>query len=235
MKDLHRRRRVVVLLLATLMPVAALVSFAFLRPVDEPQSAPISVIASDEPLAIQELEKLTVRERASRDGYARDEFGSGWAKWLTCNTRQKILNRDLHDINLDDDNCKVLSGVLDDPYTGNVINFTYGTTTSSAVQIDHVVALSNAWQTGARDWEKSKRVQLANDDLELLAVDGPANMKKSDSDAADWLPPNRDFRCQYVARQIAVKIKYELWVIQAEHDAMAKVLETCPNQQMPSP
>ena len=125
-----------------------------------------------------------------------------------------------------DDNCKVQSGKLSDPYTGEFILFHRGEN-SNAVQIDHVVALSDAWQKGAQQLSFIERVSLANDPLNLLAVDGPANQQKSDSDAASWLPPNKSFRCQYVARQIAVKQKYRLWVSVAEKSAMRGVLGVC--------
>jgi hypothetical protein len=109
-----------------------------------------------------------------------------------------------------------------------------GQTTSDAVQIDHVVALANAWQTGAQQLTATTREQLANDPLELLAVDGPTNQAKGDGDAATWLPPNKTYRCAYAARQIAVKAKYALWVTPAEHDALTRILTTCPDQPLPS-
>lgn len=150
-----------------------------------------------------------------------------------CDTRNIILNRDLVNVVIDDQ-CHVLSGILNDPYTGKTINFIRGAGTSGDVQIDHVVALGDAWQKGAQLLTKEKRTELANDPLELLAVDGSSNMDKSDGDAATWLPPNKAFRCQYVARQVAVKQKYSLWVTQAEHDAIQLILANCPNQMLPS-
>ena len=131
------------------------------------------------------------------------------------------------------DKCQVTRGVLNDPYTGKVITFVRGGSTSANVQIDHVVALGDAWQKGAQQLSSKEREQLANDPLELLAVDGPANQQKSDGDAATWLPSNKPFRCQYVARQIAVKQKYKLWVTSAEKDAMNRVLAACPDQGLP--
>jgi len=127
----------------------------------------------------------------------------------------------------------VVSGTLHDPYTGKDVMFTRGDTTSDDVQIDHVVALSDAWQTGAQQLTREERVNLANDPLELLAVEGQSNQQKSDGDAATWLPSNKVFRCQYVARQIAVKQKYRLWVKSTEKDAMIRVLAGCPGQQLP--
>ncbi|WP_235047119.1 HNH endonuclease family protein, partial [Arthrobacter nitrophenolicus] len=130
--------------------------------------------------------------------------------------------------------CKVKSGMLDDPYTGRSISFLRGQATSSAVQIDHVVALSDAWQKGAQQLTTEQRTAFANDPLNLQATDGPTNQKKGDGDAATWLPPNKGFRCEYVARQISVKATYGLWVTQAEHDAMARILADCSGQLAPT-
>lgn len=184
-------------------------------------------------LAVTALAKLAVKGRAPKTDYAREQFGAGWADVDACDMRQYILARDLADEVLDTDGCTVLSGTLNDPYTGEVIAFQRGASTSSKVQIDHVVALSDAWQKGAQNLDVSVRTEFANDPLNLLAVDGPTNNKKSDSDAASWLPPNKDYRCRYVARQIAVKVKYQLWVTQAEHDAISQILGTCPEQVLP--
>ncbi len=183
--------------------------------------------------AVELLEKLPVKGRAAKTGYERTQFGDGWAIVDGCDTRNIILHRDLKN-SVVGENCKVISGTLDDPYTGKTIAFQRGAATSDAVQIDHVVALSNAWQTGAGLLTPERRKELANDPLELLAVEGQANQNKSDGDAATWLPPNKTFRCQYVARQIAVKAKYDLWVTPPERDAMIRVLATCPGQALPS-
>ena len=172
----------------------------------------------------KELEKLPIKGRAPKTNYSREQFGPGWDTVLGCDTRNRILKRDLTNIVLDEDGCKINGGTLHDPYTNQQIKFQRGKSTSSAVQIDHVVALSDAWQKGAQQLPMEKRIELANDGLNLLAVDGPANMQKSDGDAATWLPPHKPFRCQYVTRQISVKKKYELWVTQAEHDAMGRII-----------
>lgn len=174
--------------------------------------------------ALQELGKLAIKGRAPKTGYSRDMFGGGWAEVSGCSTRDIILNRDLRDAQLTD-TCTVQQGILSDPYTGKEIAF--DRSESSRVQIDHIVALSDAWQKGAQQLTPGERRQLANDPLELLAVDGPANQQKGDGDAATWLPSNTAFRCEYVSRQIAVKVKYGLWVTQAEHDAMVGVLARC--------
>jgi hypothetical protein len=181
--------------------------------------------------AIVALEALPVKGRAPKTGYSREQFGPAWkdVDKNSCDTRNDILHRDLEFQAIDEDGCTVISGTLHDPYTGNTVVFSRGRTTSSAVQIDHVVALSDAWQKGAQSPDVD-RVGLANDPLNLLAVDGPTNQQKSDGDAATWLPPNRGFRCEYVGRQISVKTKYHLWVTEAEKAAMQNVLSTCPGQ-----
>jgi hypothetical protein len=190
---------------------------------------------SNEPLATTILAKLPIKGRAPSTGYSREKFGGAWANEGTCTMRDKILTRDLTDVKFKNDTCEVASGILQDPYTGEIINFTRGVETSSAVQIDHVVAIGNAWQTGAQQISQAEREQMYNDPLELLAVDGSANQQKSDGDAATWLPANKSFRCQYVARQIAVKQKYSLWVTSAEHDAISRILASCPDERLPEP
>ncbi|USN97046.1 MAG: HNH endonuclease [Candidatus Nomurabacteria bacterium] len=178
------------------------------------------------------LTTIPIKGRAPKTGYSRMQYGDGWATTDGCDTRNIILHRDLQKPVVGD-NCNVLSGTLDDPYTGKTIVFKRGADSSADVQIDHVVALGDTWQKGAQQLSKDERLRLANDPLELLAVDGPANQQKSDADAATWLPSNKPFRCQYVARQIAVKAKYHLWMTQAEHDAIAGILSRCPGQPLP--
>lgn len=179
------------------------------------------------------LKVLPVKTWATHNGYSRDQFGDGWGDIGYCDTRNYILKRDLRNVVMRaGENCTVQSGTLTDPYTGKVIKFVRGVKTSLAVQIDHVVALSNAWSTGAQQLSYATRVQLANDPLELLAVDGPTNQSKSDSDAASWLP-RVAYRCAYVARQIAVKRKYRLWVTVSEKSAMSSVLAGCPGFKLP--
>lgn len=187
----------------------------------------------DKSLAVNSLKELPIKGRAPKTGYSRDQFSNGWADAGLCNVRNFILNRDLFNVvTKSSTDCTVVSGMLNDPYTKSLIVFT--SSKSADVQIDHVVALSNAWQTGAQQISAEQRFQFANDSLNLLAVDGPTNQKKGDADAATWLPPNKEYRCQYIARQVAVKKKYSLWVTHAESEAMHRVLATCPAQQLPT-
>lgn len=177
------------------------------------------------------LAKLEIKGRAPKTGYSREEFYKTWPTIDGCSLRQRIIKRELGDnATLADDNCTVIAGEFDEPYTGSHLVFYEKSDFSSGIQIDHVVALSDAWQKGAQYMDKDTRYKIATDPLNLLAVDSKANQGKSDGDAATWLPSNKAFRCQYVARQVSVKYKYQLWVTQAEHDAIARVLETCPNE-----
>ncbi|MEB7449170.1 GmrSD restriction endonuclease domain-containing protein [Arthrobacter koreensis] len=188
--------------------------------------------------ALEQLGSIPIKGRAPKTGYSREEFGPAWADVDRngCDTRNDILARDLTEETFKPGtkDCVVATGTFADPYTGTVIRFVRGNTTSTAVQIDHVVALSDAWQKGAQQLTAEERRQLANDPLNLFAADGPANGAKSDSDAATWLPSNKAFRCEYVARQTAVKAEYRLWMTQAEHDAIATVLGSCPDEPVPA-
>lgn len=183
--------------------------------------------------AKQGLAQLAVKGRAPKTGYARELFSDGWGSIGDCDLRNYILRRDLKNITWrDSPACTVASGTLFDPYTAKTINFVRGVGSSLAVQIDHVVAVSDAWQKGAQKLNANQRYNFYNDPLNLLAVDGPTNGQKSDSDAASWLPPNKGFRCAYVARQVSVKRKYHLWVTSAEKEAILRVLTACPGQKL---
>ncbi|MFT4470541.1 DUF1524 domain-containing protein [Arthrobacter sulfonylureivorans] len=187
--------------------------------------------------ALEQLATIDVKGRAPKTGYSRDQFGKGWKDpdRNGCDARNDVLQRDLDHAVLKAGGCVVTSGVLADPFTATTIEFVRGNTTSSAVQIDHVVALSDGWQKGAQQLAPNQREAFANDPLNLLAVDGPTNGAKSDGDAATWLPPNKAFRCEYVALQTAVKAKYGLWMTKAEREAIKNVLtSSCPDQPVPA-
>jgi hypothetical protein len=208
------RRIVVITLLLTLLSPS------------NTQAAPIDALAA--------LNNLEVKGRAAKTGYARSQF----PHWSDpdrngCDARNDTLKRDLTNITykVGTRDCKVIAGQLLDPFSGKVITFS---TTKVVIDIDHVVALSNAWQTGAAYFDKNKRTQIANDPLNLLAVDSKLNRQKGDGDAATWLPPSKAFRCEYVARQVAVKAKYGLWVTQPEKVAIYKILSTCVGQKLPA-
>lgn len=194
--------------------------------------------ASAAETALTALAKLPVKGRAAKVKDMRAQFGPAWkdVDRNGCDTRNDILKRDLTNLVFrpGTQNCVVESGTLADPYSGEVIEFTKGQISSMEVQIDHVVALADAWQTGAFKLTDFQRSQLANDPLNLLAVKGRLNSQKSDSDSASWLPPLKSYRCKYVARQIAVKLKYGLWVKPAEKTVIQNILKKCPNETLPN-
>lgn len=213
-------------------------------PVAGPSSAPVLAAGWMRPVealrpvpagsARAALEALTVREPAGRDTYDRAAFGPAWldVDGNGCDTRNDILRRDLPDADFaDGSRCVVAAGTFQEPYGGRATAFRRGAATSMGVQIDHVVALGDAWAKGAQQLTARQRQHLANDPLNLIAVDGRANQDKGASDAARWLPANASIRCHYVARQISVKAAYRLWITPAEKGAMAAVLAGCAGQE----
>jgi len=194
--------------------------------------------ADSVPSGLSIIEAQVTKGRAAKTGYTRAQFGQTWADVDRngCDTRNDILKRDLTGQVYKEKTreCVVMSGTLIDPFSGETINFVRGNVSSMEVQIDHVVALSNAWQTGAFKLSVKDRTAFANDPMNLLAVKGRLNSQKGDGDAATWLPPLKSFRCDYVARQIAVKIKYKLWFTAPEKEAMVRILKGCPEKALPS-
>ncbi len=182
------------------------------------------------------LTELPVKGRAPMTGYHRDLFGETWTDDVDvefgrngCDTRNDVLRRDFKSVDLrpDSNGCVVDTGILLDLYSGEEIRFTRGQGTSVAIQIDHVVALADAWVKGARQLDERTRRNLVNDPDNLLAVDGELNQQKGAGHAATWLPPNREFRCEYAQRQVTVKARYDLWVTEAERAALKRQLDTC--------
>ena len=186
-------------------------------------------------LAIDALEDLEVRPRDSRDGYSRETFSpEGWTTIAGCDMRNRILQRDLVELEIDEDGCVVESGALENgPFTGDRIEFERGPETSQDIHIEHIVAVSDAWQKGAQDLSAEERHDFFNDPLNLIAIDGPINMEKGDSDAGEWMPPNESYHCRYIARQIAIKQEHSLWLDESEHRQMQHTLSTCPEQPLP--
>lgn len=211
---------------------AVALALSLLAPAAPAAADPVAVGADASPV-LAKLDTLPIKGRAPKTGYERTLFGQAWSDDVTvpgghngCDTRNDILRRDLVDIEIKpgSNDCVVASGVLNDPYTGTAIAFQRGRGTSRAVQIDHVVALSDAWQKGAQQWDETTRRNFANDPLNLQATSGPINEQKGDGDAATWLPPNKSYRYTYVSRIVEVKAAYGLWVTHAEHDAIARIL-----------
>ena len=168
--------------------------------------------------------------------YDRNEFGKPWSDDVTvdgghngCDTRNDILARDLTDVEFKPAkrNCIVTKGKLNDPYTNTTIEFKRGRKSSDLIPIDHVVALGDAWYSGAYQWDADRRRNFANDPINLQATNRESNTQKSAKNAAEWLPPNTAYQCEYVGRQITIKSTYGLSVTPAEKNAMEKVLTTC--------
>lgn len=186
--------------------------------------------------AMARLDSIEVKGRAPKTGYERSLFGDAWTDDVTvtdgrngCDTRNDMLRRDLVDVVIKpgSNGCAVLSGTLNDPYTGTSFAFQRGPGSSAEVQIDHMVSLADAWQTGAQQWDEFTRRNFANDPRNLQATLGWVNQQKGDGDAATWLPPNNAYRCTFVSRIVDVKAAYRLWVTPAERDAIARVLAGC--------
>lgn len=188
--------------------------------------------------AFNTAKSLPVVELDTKSKYKRvEQFGEAWkdVDGNGCDTRNDILKRDLRDITTAGrNNCRVTSGVFDDPYTGKTIHFKYGKDTSSAVQIDHVVALHDAWMTGAQKLTQEQRESLANDPENLLAVDGPENQRKGDGLCLNgngctgmYLPPNEKYRCEYAAKFTEVKNKYNLGLTEGQRGVLVPLLEQC--------
>lgn len=195
------------------------------------EAARYPVSATDLAAGRAALDALAVKGRAPTTGYDRSAFGQAWADVDRngCDTRNDVLRRDLTAVTLKPGTggCLVLAGTLADPYSGRKMVFERGALASATVQIDHVVALADAWQKGAQGWPAAVREAFANDPANLLAVNGDLNQQKGAGDAATWLPPHKPFRCRYVIRQIRAKAAYGLWVTAAERDAIARELGRC--------
>jgi Protein of unknown function (DUF1524) len=224
------------LAIAIVVAVAVGVGWLYLRDEarQQPEAGPSPTATPSYATARHLMEALPVRGRDRVQDFNRVRFGEPWSDDVTvefghngCNTRDDILRRDLIDLQVRPGTCFAQSGVLHDPYTGATIDFVRGPDTSPAVQIDHVVALADAWYKGALLWDDQRRRDFANDPRNLLAVAGQVNFDKAFRDAASWLPPNTGFRCAFVARQVEVKTDYQLWVSGKEKDAMREVLRDC--------
>lgn len=148
----------------------------------------------------------------------------------TCSGVGKMINRadesSKSESFSDVGNSVVIAGKLADPYSGKWIDFRKEE--ASKVQIDHVVALENAWQSGAYNLSKETREALANDPDNLLAVNGHDNMAKGSKSADQWMPPNTAYACTYASKQVQIKNRYALTVTTPEKQALADALATCP-------
>lgn len=194
-----------------------------------------------------EIETLLARasvvsERPDVGGYERDcgsgdgcVFGPAWSDATTaplshngCDTRNDVLDLTLTRVRYrpGTGDCVVIAGVLADPYTGHTIEFRKSD--AVAVQIDHVYPLKAAWDMGAHGWTPARRHRFANDvAVELIAVDGDANQRKSDGTPQDWIPQSPAYRCYYAAKYLTVAVRYSLPITAADHDVLADIAQRC--------
>lgn len=212
------------------LPVSLIIALFFSLPLSATSWATPSSIPN-KAQSIKDLSQLKVKAKSYNPTYKRSAFGDPWEDIDKngCDTRNDILHRDLFQqvTSFEKGPCIIVSGKLLDPYTNKTINFTRGSSTSILVQIDHVVSLSNAWQTGAYKLSETQRTELANDPQNLVTTSGKVNQLKSDKDASSWEPENQSFQCSYAALTIAVKKKYKLWVTKSEKTALSKLLQSC--------
>lgn len=180
-------------------------------------------------------------ERPQVPGYERDcgpddgcVFGTEWTDATNapdghngCDTRNDVLARALTNVTFSSSSpdCDVVGGTLTDPYTGTVMDYA---TEGSEIHIDHVIPLAAAWDLGAASWTLERRTEFANDTtLELIAVQGAANMSKGDSTPASWLPPLKASRCGYVTRYLTVAVAYDLAITDADQTVIGYVAAKC--------
>ncbi|MBS1693080.1 MAG: HNH endonuclease [Actinobacteria bacterium] len=193
-------------------------------PLDPSETGNVIAGLLDQAHVVNSLPKVPGYERGCKREQA-CSFGPAWndpQDHSGCDTRSRILKAQLTDVVVKPNthNCKVLSGTLHDPYTGSTIAYD-AARDPSAVQLDHVFALARAFDAGAAQWNEAKRVALANDPVNLFAVSGPVNRDKSDS-GLEWLPPNRDFQCTYIARYLAVAVTYDLSITTEDRDVAVR-------------
>ena len=167
------------------------------------------------------LASLTVATE-NRTGYSRDLFPTWITISGTCNTREYILKRDGSNV-VTDSACAATSGSWYSPYDGATW------TAASDVDIDHLVPLAEAWDSGASAWTTARRQSFANDVTrpQLLAVTDNVNQSKGDQDPATWMPSLTSYRCTYVRAWVQVKYYYGLSVDSAEKTALTNYLANC--------
>lgn len=168
------------------------------------------------------LAELTVRAEGSDAGYDRDLFPHWSDHGDGCDTREVVLERDGRDVETGPD-CGPVSGRWYSVYDAVWVE------DPSDVHIDHIVALSEAWVSGADDWRQARRQEFANDvtHAQLIAVSASSNLSKGDRDPGDWMPPNERTWCIYAREWIWVKSVYDLNVDRAEKVALESALDRC--------
>lgn len=206
---------------------------------DEVEAAIPSSVTAPAPARTRDL--LSGLDSASRvkgnnSTYDRDAYGEAWrdVDGNGCSQRQDVLHVWLVEDEPSEvrakDSCsrEVFAGTWHDPYTGRSITLSDAKDQTQArlVQIDHIVPLKEAHNSGAAKWSSDRKLQFANDTTNLVPVYGPANESKSDKDAAAWRP-RKEHQCDYARRYTAVKAKWNLTVDDSERNALSEMLDTC--------
>jgi Protein of unknown function (DUF1524) len=203
------------LLLALLLAVAATLLTAPRALAYPPDPPPLSTVQN-------ELAAIPTQAEGSMTGYSRDLFPHWITQSGTCDTRETVLKRDGVDV-VTSSSCAATSGSWYSVYDGT---WNYA---ASDVDIDHVVALAEAWTSGASSWTTARRQQFANSlgDGQLIAVTDNVNSSKSDKDAAEWQPPRVEYRCMFAKHVVHVKYSWGLSMDSAEKSAVSTMLATC--------
>jgi hypothetical protein len=172
--------------------------------------------------AATELASLTVKAEGSTSGYSRDLFPHWITQSGTCDTREQVLKRDGTGVTVNS-SCQPTAGSWYSVYDATWV------TSSSSIDIDHIVPLAEAWKSGANAWTTARRQQFANDlsIAQLIAVSASSNRSKGDSDPAAWKPTNTSVHCIYAREWIWVKYTYGLSLQSAEKTALQQMLGTC--------
>lgn len=229
--------------------VGAVAGFLYVRWSEQKNAAPVDTSSSAQGLYKEAYTKidglLLTSDKAEYIEYQRvAQFGSPWVsphkKRGDCGTRNTILASSMADVVKS--GCKVMSGTLKvDPYTGKK-NIKLAQGDLRKYDGEHIVALKDAWVSGAQFWDKSgvpkkdgvssnpqiRREELANDPLNVIIVSKSANTSKGFKDATAWaVPDNPGFKCEYEARQVLVKWKYGVPASGAEKAEFKKTMERC--------
>ncbi|MBE1877061.1 HNH endonuclease [Myceligenerans sp. TRM 65318] len=169
-----------------------------------------------------ELNAITVRAEGPRTGYSRSLFPHWISQGNNCNTREVVLKRDGRNVVVGSD-CYPDSGSWYSEFDGQT------RTVPSQISIDHVVALAEAWDSGASSWSTSRRQAFANDlsGPQLIAVTTEVNSSKSDKDIAQWVPPLSSKRCAFAKMVIHTKYRWGLTMDSAEKSAAQTYLNQC--------
>lgn len=170
--------------------------------------------------AQSQLNALTVQTEGSMTGYSRDKFPHWISQGNGCDTRQVVLQRDADYYS---GTCPVTSGKWYSYYDGVTLY------NPSDLDIDHVVALAEAWRSGASSWTTDKREDFANDlsGTQLIAVSASTNRSKGDQDPSTWQPPRSGAACGYAKWWISTKYKWNLNLQSSEKTALQSMLNSC--------